>query len=141
MFWGGLRVSEALAIKGTDICDGQLAVKRLKKSKATLHTLKITSDVLFDQSPHGIVAQTVGVVGIFVAGDNLINALPQQPQRIMMQAVVLSWIAEASGPVTSQMMALIEGSQRQQTGVAGNLATGKIGANRLMTVEGEVQLW
>src|SRR6266446_6868729 len=67
MFWGGLRVSEALAIKGTDICDGQLAVKRLKKSKATLHTLKITSDVLFDQSPHGIVAQTVGVVGIFVA--------------------------------------------------------------------------
>ena len=86
-------------------------------------------------------AQTVGVVGIFVAGDNLINALPQQPQRIMMQAVVLSWIAEASGPVTSQMMALIEGSQRQQTGVTGNLAAGKIGADGLMTVEGEVQLW
>ena len=59
----------------------------------------------------------------------------------MLQAVVLSWIAEASGPVTSQMMALIEGSQRQQTGVAGNLATGKIGADGLMTVEGEGQLW
>src|SRR5438445_11640215 len=51
MFWSGLRVSEALAIKGTDICDGQRAVKRLKNSKATLHTLKITSDVLFVQSP------------------------------------------------------------------------------------------
>jgi hypothetical protein len=39
------------------------------------------------------------------------------------------------------MLALIEGSQRQPTGVTGNLATGKIGANGLMTVEGEVQLW
>jgi hypothetical protein len=39
------------------------------------------------------------------------------------------------------MMALIEGSQRQQTGVAGNLAAGKIGADGLMTVEGEVELW
>jgi hypothetical protein len=37
-------------------------------------------------------------------------------------------------------MALIEGSQRQQTGVAGNLATGKIGEDGLMTMEGEVQL-
>jgi len=38
------------------------------------------------------------------------------------------------------MMALIEGSQRQQTGVTGNLATGKIDADGLKTVEGEVQL-
>jgi hypothetical protein len=38
-------------------------------------------------------------------------------------------------------MALIESSQRQQTGVTGNLATGKIGADGLMTVEGEGQLW
>jgi len=37
-------------------------------------------------------------------------------------------------------MALIEGSQRQQTGVTGNLTARKIGADALMTVEGEVQL-
>jgi len=40
-----------------------------------------------------------------------------------------------------QMMALIEGAQRQQTGIAGDLAPGKIGADGLMTVEGEAQLW
>lgn len=40
-----------------------------------------------------------------------------------------------------QMMALIEGAQGQQTGVAGDLAAGKIGADGLMTVEGEGQLW
>jgi len=33
------------------------------------------------------------------------------------QAIGLPWIAETSGPVTSQMMTLIKGSQRQQTGV------------------------
>ena len=113
----------------------------LPATEGGLGAERVAQFLIGDNLQHGIVAQTVGVVGIFVAGDNLINALPQQHQRIMMQAVVLPRIAEASGPVTSQMMALIKGSQRQQTGVAGNLATGKIGANRLMTVEGEVQLW
>jgi integrase len=48
----GLRVSEMLAIRGHDICDGKLSVKRLKKSRPTLHTLRIDgSDVLFDESP------------------------------------------------------------------------------------------
>ncbi len=83
----------------------------------------------------------MGVVGIFVAGDNLINALPQQPQRIMAQTVMLPRIAKNRTPITSQMVALIESAQRQQTGVAGDLTAGKISANGLMTVEGEAELW
>src|ERR1017187_10343148 len=47
----GLRVSETLAIRGRDICDGKLSVKRLKKSRATLHALRIDADPLFDESP------------------------------------------------------------------------------------------
>ena len=48
----GLRVSETLAIRGRDICDGKLSVKRLKKSRPTLHALRIDGDnVLFDESP------------------------------------------------------------------------------------------
>jgi hypothetical protein len=39
------------------------------------------------------------------------------------------------------MMALIEGAQGQQTGIAGDLAPGEIGPDGLMTVEGEAQLW
>ena len=73
-------------------------------------------------------AQTVGIVGVFVSGDDLVDALPQQRQRIMAQAVVLSRIAELRGPVAGQMMALVEGAQRQQAGIAGDLAPGKIGA-------------
>ncbi|MGB8782056.1 MAG: hypothetical protein WCD02_02990, partial [Terriglobales bacterium] len=40
-----------------------------------------------------------------------------------------------------QMLALIEGTQGQQTGIAGDLAPGEIGADGLMTVGGEAQLW
>jgi len=47
----GLRVSEMLAIRGRDVCDGKLSVKRLKKSRATLHALRVDSDPLFDESP------------------------------------------------------------------------------------------
>lgn len=47
----GLRVSEMLAIRGRDICDGKLSVKRLKKSRATLHALRFDRDPLFDESP------------------------------------------------------------------------------------------
>src|SRR5712691_384488 len=47
----GLRVSETLAIRGRDICDGKLSVKRLKKSRSTLHALRMDSDPLFDESP------------------------------------------------------------------------------------------
>jgi hypothetical protein len=37
-------------------------------------------------------------------------------------------------------MALIEGTQGQKAGIAGDLPAGKIGPDGLMTVEGEVQL-
>src|SRR5216684_2340527 len=47
----GLRVSEMLAIRGRDVCDGKLSIKRLKKSRATLHALRVDSDPLFDESP------------------------------------------------------------------------------------------
>ena len=40
----GLRVSETLAIRGRDICDGRLAVRRLKKIRPTLHALRIDGD-------------------------------------------------------------------------------------------------
>jgi hypothetical protein len=37
-------------------------------------------------------------------------------------------------------MTLIEGTQGQKSGIAGDLPAGKISADGLMTVEGEVQL-
>src|SRR5437667_94394 len=104
-------------------------------------TRRTNESLIGDDLQQGIVAQTIGIIGVFGAGDDLIDALPQQRWRIVLHALFLTWVAEAFGPVPSQMMALIEGAQRQQTGVAGDLAAGKIGADELVTVEGEGQLW
>lgn len=49
--WHGLRVSEIIAITGSDIADGQLSVKRLKKSKSTCQPIHRDADPLFDESP------------------------------------------------------------------------------------------
>jgi integrase len=49
--WHGLRVSEIISIRGTHVVDGQLSVKRLKKSEATLQPIHVDSDPLFDESP------------------------------------------------------------------------------------------
>jgi hypothetical protein len=38
-------------------------------------------------------------------------------------------------------MALIEGTQGQKSGIAGDLPAGKISVDELPTVEGESQLW
>jgi hypothetical protein len=87
------------------------------------------------------VAHTIGIVGVFIAGDNLIEALPQKRPRVMPESVLLSPITEDSGPIMAQMMTLIKSPQREQTGVAGDLATGEIGTDGLMMIEGKVQLW
>jgi hypothetical protein len=62
-----------------------------------LRTQRVAEFLIGDDLQHGIVAQAVGVVGIFVAGDNLIDALPQQRQRVVAYAVVVPRIAETSG--------------------------------------------
>src|SRR5579884_1022613 len=50
-FWSGLRIKEVLNIKGRDVCNGELHVRRLKKSRPTTHTLHIDSDPIFNSSP------------------------------------------------------------------------------------------
>jgi len=55
----------------------------------------------------------------------------------MLHPVLLSAIPEESSPIVTQMMTLVEGPQREQTGIAGDLATGEISADGLMTIEGK----
>lgn len=56
--WHGLRVSEIIRIKGVDVVDGQLAVKRLKRSKSTCQPIHVDADPLFDESPLVELART-----------------------------------------------------------------------------------
>jgi integrase len=49
--WHGLRVSEIIKIKGSDIADGYLSVRRLKRSKATVQPIHVDADPLFSEEP------------------------------------------------------------------------------------------
>ncbi|SRR6266566_1354782 len=102
---------------------------------------RLAQGLIGDDLQQRVVAQAVGIVGIFVSGNDLIEALPQQCQRVVLEAMALTRIAEELGQITGQVMALIEGAQRQKTGVAGDLSAGKISLNGLLSVEGEKQLW
>jgi len=79
-----------------------------------LRAQRVAEFLIGDDLQHGIVTLAVAVVGIFVASNNLIDALRQQRQRVVAYTVVMPRIAEASGHLVGQMMALIEGSQRAQ---------------------------
>src|SRR5260370_8262653 len=51
MFWSGLRINEVLAIRGRDVCNSELHVKRLKRSRPTVHKLHLDADPVFDTTP------------------------------------------------------------------------------------------
>jgi hypothetical protein len=110
-------------------------------TEGRLRTQSIAQFLIGDDLQQRIVTQTISVIGILVAGDNLIEALPQQGPGVMPHPTLLSAIPEESGPIVAQLMTLVEGPQWQQTGVASDLATGEISTDGLMTIEGEAQLW
>ena len=75
---------------------------------------RVAQFLIGDDLQHRIVAQTIGVVGVFVAGHDLVDALPQQGQRIMAQAVVLPWFAELARPSRGSD----DGADRRHAGAA-----------------------
>jgi hypothetical protein len=101
----------------------------------------VSQFLIGDDLQQRIVAQTVSIVGVFIAGDDLIDALPQQRQGVVMNPVIVPRIAEESGQIAGQTMLLNEGPQRQQAGVTGDLAAREVSQDGLMAVEGETQMW
>ena len=52
-----------------------------------------------DDLQHRIVTQAIGVVGVLISGDDLVEALPEQGQRVVLDAIVVARIAEQLGQV------------------------------------------
>ena len=53
----------------------------------------------------------------------------------MTDPIALTWIAEGFSQIASQLTAFVKGSQWQKSGIAGDLAAGKISVNGSMSVE------
>ena len=63
-----------------------------------------------EQLEGGIIAQTIGIIGILVTGHDLVHPLPQQCQAGVPNPATLSGIAEMLSEFSSESKALIEGA-------------------------------
>jgi hypothetical protein len=66
----------------------------LPTAECGLGTERFSQLLIGDDLQNGIMTQTVGIVGVFVARDDLVDALPQQLQRVMAYPFLLSRITE-----------------------------------------------
>jgi integrase len=76
--WHGMRVSELNNLRGTDVTDGCVIVRRLKGSHTTLQPIRRDIDPLFDESPILELAKQRGSLRLFEVSrqhfDRLIKA-------------------------------------------------------------------
>ena len=70
----------------------------LPAAEGRLGAERVAEFLIGDDLQHGIVAQTIGVVGIFMPGHDLVDALSQQFERVVTDALVLPRIAEWQRP-------------------------------------------
>jgi hypothetical protein len=92
------------------------------------------------QLENGIVAQQSGVVGVFVAGHDLIEALREQRLRGMVLALRQARVGPRCRPAAGQVMTYVKLPQRQQSGVGTDLPAVEVGHDSAIPVEGKIQL-
>jgi len=95
----------------------------------------------FNAGQNDLAKDTVSVVGIFVASDDLVKALAQQRQAGVTHTRIIAIITDALCQSASESIPLIKSSQRQQAGISGDLTARKIGSNGAVSVEGKRKLW
>ncbi len=85
-----------------------------------------------------IVAQKSGIVGVFVARGDLIDALAQQIEGGMFDIAPVALISHQSFEASAQLEPLVEFPQQHQARLAGNLAPGEI--QRQLGLESKAKL-
>ena len=79
-------------------------------TKRGLRTQRLAQRLIGEQLEGGIMAETIGIIGILVAGHNLVHPLPQQRQAGVPNPAALSGIAEMLSELPRESMVLIEGA-------------------------------
>ena len=60
--------------------------------RVRLRAERLPQLLIGDDLQGGIMAQAVGIVSVLVAGDDLIDALPQQRQVVVPDALLPAWV-------------------------------------------------
>src|SRR5271169_2864824 len=87
------------------------------------------------------VAQAVGIVGVLVPSDDLVDALAEKREGGVSYTLIFARVVQSLGEIASESMAMIKSTQGQQTCITADLSARKICVNGSASVEGENQLW
>jgi hypothetical protein len=85
------------------------------------------------------VAQSGGVVGVFVAGGDLVNALSEEVEAGVVDAGLATGIVEAGGDGLGEAQGMVELCQERETAVGGEGAAGEIEVNRFAREQRKVE--
>jgi hypothetical protein len=77
------------------------------------------------------VAEGLSVVGVFIAGGDLIDALSDQVEEGVLDALAASGIGASGGDGLGETQTPVEASQEEEAAVGRERATGKINLDRL----------
>jgi hypothetical protein len=77
-------------------------------TQSGLRTQRLAQRMIGEQLEGGIMAETISIIGILVAGHDLVHPLPQQRQAGVPNPAALSGIAEMLSEFPRESMALIE---------------------------------
>jgi hypothetical protein len=72
-----------------------------------------------------IVAQAIGVIGILIARDDLIDALAEQRKNRVTDPFIFTRVTDTLRPTECKAVPLVESTERQQSGVTADLPTAK----------------
>jgi hypothetical protein len=88
-----------------------------------------------------IVAQAIGVIGVLISRDDLIDSLTEKRQNRVTDSFIFTRVTYALGQTLCKAVALVESAEGQQTGVTTDLPATKIHTDGFCTVEREIKLW
>ena len=112
----------------------------LPTAERRLRAQSLAQRLISQNLESGIMAQAIGVVRVFIARDDLIDALAEERQYRMMDPFIFTKVTHALRQNDSESMTLVESAKGQKAGVTADLPAAKIHMDGLGTVEREIKL-
>src|ERR1700693_2933561 len=112
----------------------------LPTAERRLRAQSLAQRLISQNLESGIMAQAIGVVRVFIARDDLIDALAEERQYRMMDPFIFTRVTHALRQNDSESMTLVESAKGQKAGVTADLPAANIHMDGLGTVEREIKL-
>ena len=98
----------------------------LPTAEGGLGSERVTQGSVTEELKGRVMAQTIGVVGVFITGHDLIEPLAKQAEQRVLHLPRAASVGQGSHYAGRQPSVVVELTERQQTRIAGDLPAAKI---------------